>query len=192
MSQILLLSNINPLTGLQLPQPEEIQICLRIRPNRWGRGGAEKIFRKTSKWVPPRGPPTFETFALLNELALNETPIRAPSQQNLDVEAKRCLHTLARDTSIVIKQADKGGALVVWDRQSYIKEGLRQLSDQKFYKPLDKDPTVEFNETINIFLQDLLHKSQISPAIYSALITDEARTSYLRSTKAWALHRADP
>lgn len=38
----------------------------------------EKIFRKTTKWVPPRGPPTFETFAILNELALNKTPTQNP------------------------------------------------------------------------------------------------------------------
>lgn len=67
----------------------------------------EKIFRKPTKW----GPPTFETFALLNELALNKTQIRAPSKQNLTVHAKRCLKALARDTDVIIKQVDKGGAL---------------------------------------------------------------------------------
>lgn len=78
---------------------------------------------------------------MLNELALNETPIRAPSQQNLDIESKNCLRAPSKDTNIVIKQADKGGALVIWDRAAYVAEGLRQLSDPKFYKSLVQDPT---------------------------------------------------
>lgn len=57
----------------------------------------EKLFKKPSKWVPPRGPPTIETFALLNELALNKTPIRAPHHQNLDLTARCCLQQLSKD-----------------------------------------------------------------------------------------------
>lgn len=136
----------------------------------------EKIFRKPSKWVPPRGPPTFETFALLNELALNRTPIRAPAKQNLEPSAKDCLRDLARDTTIVIKQADKGGALVVWDREAYITEGLRQLSDLKFYKPLDCDPTTEYSDIIHRFISDLQDNGSITNDITRALYTDKVRT----------------
>lgn len=67
----------------------------------------EKIFRKPSNGVPPRGPPTFETFALLNEMDLNNEPIRAPANSNLDYESKKCLQTLSRNSNLVIKQADK-------------------------------------------------------------------------------------
>lgn len=62
----------------------------------------EKIFRKTTKWIPPRGPPTFETFAILNEIALSKTSIKAPANRNLTTTAKSCLKRLARDTDIVI------------------------------------------------------------------------------------------
>ena len=34
---------------------------------------------------------------------------------------------------IVIKAADKGGAVVVWRADLYQKEALRQLSDTSFY-----------------------------------------------------------
>lgn len=136
----------------------------------------EKIFRKPTKWVPPRGPPTFETFATLNEMALNKVPIRAPHYQNLDQNSKASLKSLARDPSLVIKQADKGGALVVWDKAAYIKEGHRQLSDTNFYRRLDHDPTEKFNSLINNFVGDLYSAGSITADIRDALTTEKART----------------
>ena len=35
---------------------------------------------------------------------------------------------------IIIKPADKGSAVVVLNKKDYIAEGMRQLSDTKFYK----------------------------------------------------------
>lgn len=41
---------------------------------------------------------------------------------------------LKKDLSIVIQSADKGGAVVVLDRQNYEFEIQRQLSNSVFYK----------------------------------------------------------
>jgi len=38
---------------------------------------------------------------------------------------------------IIVKAADKGGALVVWRADLYQKEALRQLSDTSFYAKVD-------------------------------------------------------
>ena len=43
----------------------------------------------------------------------------------------RCLQN---DRSVIIKPADKGSAVVVWDRQDYLKKAERQLSDNSIYK----------------------------------------------------------
>jgi hypothetical protein len=37
---------------------------------------------------------------------------------------------------IVIKPADKGGAVVVWRRDLYLAEAERQLSNPSFYRPI--------------------------------------------------------
>ena len=42
---------------------------------------------------------------------------------------------------IIVKEADKGGALVVWRPDLYQKEALRQLSDTSFYAKVEKDLT---------------------------------------------------
>ena len=46
------------------------------------------------------------------------------------------VRSLADDRSIVIKKADKGSCVVVWDRNDYLLEAERQLSDTKFTEML--------------------------------------------------------
>ena len=47
------------------------------------------------------------------------------------------MRALANDRSIVIKKADKGSCVVVWDRDDYIAEAEKQLSDENIYKDIN-------------------------------------------------------
>ena len=47
--------------------------------------------------------------------------------------------SLADDRSIVIKKADKGYAVVAWDRVDYIKEAQKQLNDENVYKKVNSE-----------------------------------------------------
>ena len=38
------------------------------------------------------------------------------------------IHILRDDTSIIIKEADRGSGVAVWDREDYLKEAEKQLS----------------------------------------------------------------
>ena len=60
------------------------------------------------------------------------------------------MRLLANDRSIVIKKADKGLCVVVWDREDYIAEASKQLNDEGVYKK------VKFKDKI---LQELAKKS---------------------------------
>ena len=42
--------------------------------------------------------------------------------------------SLKNDETIVIKGADKGSAVVIWDREDYIKEAENQLGDTNIYE----------------------------------------------------------
>ena len=44
---------------------------------------------------------------------------------------------LANDRSIVIKKADKGSCVVVWDRNDSMGEAEKQLSDENIYKDIN-------------------------------------------------------
>ena len=52
-------------------------------------------------------------------------------RQNFSREEWKILRNLAEDKDIVIKNADEGSCVVIWDREAYLKEADRQLSDNK-------------------------------------------------------------
>ena len=51
------------------------------------------------------------------------------------------MYSLKNDNTIVIKGADKGSAVVVWDREDYLKEAHKQLSDEEVYEEVTNDPS---------------------------------------------------
>ena len=46
------------------------------------------------------------------------------------------VYSLENDNSILIKETDKGSAIVVWDRDDYLREAKNQLNDKNVYKDL--------------------------------------------------------
>ena len=78
-----------------------------------------------------------------------------PKKQNLMVRERASIKSLWLDTTITIKPADKGGAVVVMDTCDYIKEAEKQLSDIKYYKRVSTDLTAEHTARINTYLEGL-------------------------------------
>ena len=62
---------------------------------------------------------------------------------------------MSSNRNIVIKEADKGSGVAVWDREDYISEANRQLEDRQVYEEIEVDPTVNLGKTINSRLNEL-------------------------------------
>lgn len=60
---------------------------------------------------------------------------------------------MKEDASVVIKQADKGGAVVIWPRDMYVTEGKRQVSNTEWYRKIKEDPTKLNQEEIAAILK---------------------------------------
>ena len=56
------------------------------------------------------------------------------SYYNLTKGERNALHWLRDDPSIITKEADKGSAVVVWDREDYMREANSQLSGKDEYQ----------------------------------------------------------
>ena len=86
----------------------------------------------------------------------------------------QALNTLENITDIVIKLADKGGALVIMDSKDYFAEDLRQLNDRNCYEKLNRNPTEEHENLVNNTIDDLISENAI----------DEVTASFLRPKKS--------
>ena len=94
-------------------------------------------FKKKSKFNP-KGDAAIEMYLSRLEkeiLSLDEKI----SYSNLTKGERNALYLLRDDPSIIIKEADKGSTVVVWDRQDYLREVNSQLSDKDVYQEVKDD-----------------------------------------------------
>ena len=112
-------------------------------------------FKVKSTWQPPKDDPVLENYlSLLEEEVMSVSP-EGKNFSNLSSSEQLSLKQLKSDRNIVIKEADKGSAVVVWDRGDYISEANRQLDDRKVYEEVEVDPSVNLGKTINSRLKEL-------------------------------------
>ena len=50
------------------------------------------------------------------------------------------MYNLKNDQSFVIKEADKGSTVVIWDKKDYLLEVEKRLSCKETYEELSSDP----------------------------------------------------
>ena len=93
-----------------------------------------------SGWLPP---PTIQedaepwrTFRNATAAALSGTE---PSRNNFPRRLVKAWRSLSCNPAFYTIPADKGGKIVLWSRENYEREALRQLRDTSCYKPLSGD-----------------------------------------------------
>lgn len=134
-------------------------------------------FKKKSDWIPkPSKNTTLESVInLIKSNVTNSANTNTHQHDNLSKEERSALYSLKERDDIVIKPADKGSAVVVMDKSDYIQEAERQLSDNRFYKKLDSDPTVDFTQKITKSLEDMHDKGYIDFDTLEYLKPEEAK-----------------
>ena len=136
----------------------------------------DQQFKNPSSWVPPPCIP-LEVFIAQNNSDLIQSSIHAPRRQNITKEQREAIQALKDNRDIVIKPADKGGAMVILDRDQYIKEGLRQLSDTDFYVQTDTDLSKQHHEEIKSQVDAMCENNEIDKSCADYLCDPEYRTS---------------
>ena len=77
----------------------------------------------------------------MNSLKEKLMKIEIPKDKsnNLNSKEQQDLLDLKNDKNILIRIPDKGPAVVVWDREDYIKEAEKQLGNSDVYKEVSDD-----------------------------------------------------
>ena len=60
---------------------------------------------------------------------------------NLTKEERLAIDSLKQRDDVVFQQADKGGKIVIMNREDYIQELESMLQDEEYYKKEDRDKT---------------------------------------------------
>ena len=126
-------------------------------------------FRSKSTWNPPKGTPALELFLSQAEKYILSILQGKATNYNLSKEEYLTMRSLKNDRSVVIKPADKGSVVVVWDRTDHLEEEERQLSVEKTYEEIritEKDQ-VELVEKSNNLFSNLRKKNVITENEYN-------------------------
>ena len=83
------------------------------------------------------------------------------------------MHNLKNDKTIVIKGADKGSAVALWDREDYNKEAENQLEDTNIYKEVPNDAKTLINILLNT-LENIRNREDVCTNTLNYFITKDA------------------
>ena len=102
-------------------------------------------FRPKSSFNPRNKDAITDTYLSCLEERLLDIEIPSKRFNNLTNEEREALYSLKNDPSIIIKGADKGFVVLVWDREDYLKEAYRQLDDKEVYEQFSDNSSVLAN-----------------------------------------------
>lgn len=133
--------------------------------------------RPPSTWCPPSGElASVDYYIDLCERQISQLKHKPLRKSNITQDEAKALRELQDRTDIVIKPADKGGAIVVWHKDLYTAEAERQLKDSNYYSPLAKSTTKKDNAIVRHTIKQAI-KGGYLPAEASRAINSEPRES---------------
>uniref|UniRef100_A0A8C6WYX0 Reverse transcriptase domain-containing protein n=1 Tax=Neogobius melanostomus TaxID=47308 RepID=A0A8C6WYX0_9GOBI len=145
--------------------------------------GSRTRFKGRSTFIPPhRRNASIDTYCRLVEQDVSHllnNKRKYTVSENLTKEQRLELNLIQKDNSIVIKSADKGGAIVILDRSTYVNEVQRQLCNTNFYRKLDHNPTSTFKSKIKNKLDSLLLNNEITKSEHAFMYVDSPVTPVL-------------
>lgn len=114
----------------------------------------DSLVRNKSNFVPPQGREELLDNFVLNTINIPLEPIEKSNvKRNISISEQKTITALASDETIIIKQADKGGATVIMDKEFYRRQVEKLLFDNEYYQKLDNNPQKEIMKNTECFLK---------------------------------------
>ena len=131
-------------------------------------------FRKKTNFNPKDKDVAIEMYlSKLEEEILNiNTKLK---YHNVTKEERNAINSLRNDASIIIKEADKGSGIVIWDREDYLKEAESQLGDENVYEKLHGDSVSPLIKVIKSALSKIQKRGDISNETLDYFLTTDPK-----------------
>ena len=134
-------------------------------------------FKALNNWSPPYNDPTLKAFCDNVKKDLLDFKPQVADKCNLTKKEIRAISDLKKNPDIIIKKADKGSSIVVMNKVDYINEGLKQLSDQRYYLEQPGDLTDKHHSDIQKLLKRFESSGDIDKEIMKCLKHEKSKTA---------------
>jgi hypothetical protein len=127
-----------------------------------------KCLQRDTGWTPTiRNPALDACTTSFSSKVLSYLKKQPQATDNLSRPLRSALKELKLLNNVVIKKADKGGAVVLWDKDNYITEVYSQIRDNTKYERIQKDPTAAYTKDLSSILSQL--ERHLPDGIYDRL-----------------------
>ena len=131
--------------------------------------GKPHPFHVKSNWQPPPQPSVaLESFLERTKFEIASI-IFSNEKDNLSAQQREALKTLSANKEINLKKADKGTTTIIMDTRQKIQEGLEQVSNENFYKPLETSIVSSTAVKVGNIVKTLFDKGHIDNMTYKWL-----------------------
>ena len=136
--------------------------------------------KKKSKFDPKRKDAAIELYLSRLEEEISSLDYKV-GYFNLTKGERNVIYSLKDDNFIKIKDADKGSAVVVWERDDYLREAKNQLNDKNVYKELTRDVEGHLEKIIKTVLKKVRGRRDISDSTLDCFLVNNPKLgrSYL-------------
>lgn len=141
-------------------------------------------FKTRSKFTPP--PPDNSNLIeyishIYHDLKTQHTT-QTHNKHNISPTELHTINELKSNNDIIIKPADKGGAIVIWPKENYLTEAYKQLNNTNHYQRIANDPTQDIQQQIRTLIKQSLNDKLIDDTTFKFLqpqTTTKTPTLYL-------------
>ena len=81
--------------------------------------------------------------------------LQTRNRHNISQTERHAINEIKNNNDIVIKPADKGGAIVIWPKVDYLTEAYKQLNNTNHYQRITNDPTQHIQQQIRRLVKQL-------------------------------------
>jgi hypothetical protein len=113
---------------------------------------------------------------------INKMTLDVPFTPNVTRADLIALRQFCANKEIIVKPADKGAALLIMNIEDYVAEGVKQLSNVKYYKPIPGTIQQNNSELIRRWAQEMLRVGVFTKKLYHHILpppNPAARTFYM-------------
>jgi hypothetical protein len=140
---------------------------------------AQLFPREKSSWTPPAGEfASLDFYICRCKQEINKLHLKPLQHSNITTEELRALRQLQARDDVVIKPADKGGAIVVWRRDLYEAEVRKQLSDTTFYAQQRKSTVKEDNALVRKTIKEAIRENNLPPEASRAIVQEPRESRF--------------
>ena len=121
----------------------------------------------------------------LQSMAFEFIELSRDAKDNLTDQEHRALEELAKDKSIIISKADKGNAVVIQNKEDYIKKVQEILDDDEKFEKLKENETIKRETRLQNYLRQLAKtkedtsKTKITTDVYKRILPSGSRAGIM-------------